>query len=121
MLQAGALLGTVEQKATLKGIDMALFLYPLPDRGKEDEDAGTGKEDGEKALVVVLCCVVLCVDLRFSGIFLTRYQSQGHVPHHPIRLIGLACDCPDSHRGMVTPTRALWSGRLLDRSIRRIG
>ena len=57
MLQAGAPLGTVEQKATLKGIDMALFLSPLPDRGKEDEDAGTGKEDGEKALVVVLCCV----------------------------------------------------------------
>ena len=64
MLQAGAPLGTVEQKATLKGIDMALFLSPLPDRGKEDEDAGTGKEDGEKALVVVLCCVV-CRPLVF--------------------------------------------------------
>ena len=47
----------VEQKAKIKGINMALVLSPLPDHGKEDEDDGTGKEDGKKALLIVLCCM----------------------------------------------------------------
>ena len=47
-----------------------------------------------------------------------RYQLQGHSPRHLICLLGLACDRPDSHMGMVTLTLGLWTKQLLARLYR---
>lgn len=47
MLQAGAPLGAVEQRAKLEGIDMALVLSPS-DEKKEDDKVGAGREGDDQ-------------------------------------------------------------------------
>ena len=70
---------------------------------------------GSQGIIVGL---FLCTSLQFSGISLMQYQLQGHVSYHLICMVCLARNRPNSHRGMVTSTRALWMRRLLARLYR---